>query len=454
MPFAHERARKRFGLAAILMVVACIPLAAWEQDVHYALTLWLATQVGFTPLDARDIAMAAEAPDDNYRRPATEAVLLAIATGEDASLKEVQKYHFPSNVKAYFGPSGKRIVQEGSGDARYLVNLILAAPASPATYSRDLQAFGDALHPFQDSWSHAGESDLPPRPARPPIKPDKMWSHPQSRGGWDRHDADLTWLDVKGATATAFETWKALDQFAKSRLGAAYKAGTFRALDKSVNDFVKADSQKAKADWMRGHGFADSEARRIAGTLDAPGSVLPPDLRLAIRVVANAQWAANAVPAAAADLLRRVLDDWLTKRALDAVLSNVDLDSIARELTDASGGASIDPALWCRKFLAMWFVADHGVVNQMGHGDPRAAGYSDLPTAPLNNGALAARPPGDGVQVPPGGIFRVDPEVVGVPNAFGAAVTFPQMPQDLVIVVVAPSSASQWRIIRLWRMVS
>jgi len=72
---------------------------AWEMDVHYGLTKWLAFQAGFSLADAEVIARGTEAPDEGKLYPAPSAVFKAACLGnkdKDISML-VQEYHFPSD---------------------------------------------------------------------------------------------------------------------------------------------------------------------------------------------------------------------------------------------------------------------------------------------------------------------------------------------------------------------
>jgi hypothetical protein len=64
-----------------LLSLLSTSLLAWEMDVHYGLTKWLAFQAGFSLVDAEVIARGAEAPDEGKLFPAPSAVFKAACLG-------------------------------------------------------------------------------------------------------------------------------------------------------------------------------------------------------------------------------------------------------------------------------------------------------------------------------------------------------------------------------------
>src|SRR5262249_19694316 len=151
---------------------------AWEGDVHYVLTCWLATKAGFSDVDAEKIAQADLAQDEGWSRPATKAMPHALLTGDKGASEDTRERHFPVDKDLPSDPKD-RAVLPGSDYAWKDARTIIAERPGETTLTR----FGWALHRLQDSWAHQGVPDTPLRPAAP-IHPELSWSHPRLRGGW------------------------------------------------------------------------------------------------------------------------------------------------------------------------------------------------------------------------------------------------------------------------------
>lgn len=185
---------KKSLVSISLVLVLCSTLGAWEADVHYGLTRWLAVNAGFTPAAAELIASADLSADLGSFNPATWAVGFHILIlGDVGASKRVQQLHFPS-----YGPvpgdPGKRSVPQDSSRALDWLRKDTQFPTSSVSESAELEDFGLALHSLQDSWSHEGEPDVAFRCFGLTPRSQLSWAHPIDRGGWAVHDADLTYL--------------------------------------------------------------------------------------------------------------------------------------------------------------------------------------------------------------------------------------------------------------------
>jgi hypothetical protein len=166
----------------VLTLLSTLPCRAWEADVHQGLTEWLAIQAGFSPNNAWDIAFADQQQDESPERDAVQLVIHRILTStrQDAieASKAVQKFHFLSDASIP-GPPNSRGVKPDNALARSRVH-----------DANNLEALGEALHAYQDTWSHQGTPTIPI--GFPQIREDLSWGHPEARGSWFRHRADLT----------------------------------------------------------------------------------------------------------------------------------------------------------------------------------------------------------------------------------------------------------------------
>src|SRR2546422_5856653 len=142
------------GALILWLALAHVAAFAWEIDVHYVLTWWLATQAGFSRGDAEAIARADQSYDASEHNAAIPTVLWIIFRQDIGAARDLQRKHFPSDGQLP-SPALRRVVVPNSGPARAAVE----AAIRPNTAATALEDLGEGLHPFQDSWSHQGVPD-------------------------------------------------------------------------------------------------------------------------------------------------------------------------------------------------------------------------------------------------------------------------------------------------------
>lgn len=94
---------KRFLSAASLALAIALfatdyHALAWQFDVHYLLTFWLATQAGFSRRDATEIATADQGYDDSNHHAAIAIVCYIATSGDTGAARDLQLKHFPSDA--------------------------------------------------------------------------------------------------------------------------------------------------------------------------------------------------------------------------------------------------------------------------------------------------------------------------------------------------------------------
>src|SRR5271156_5474506 len=202
----------------VLLSLLSTSLLAWEMDVHYGLTKWLAFQAGFSLADAEVIARGAEAPDEGKLFPAPSAVFKAACLGNrDRDISALVETQIQTSL-----------------------------PTQPR--ERTLELLGVALHPLEDSWSHQGEPAIPTTCAE-----DYAFGHPVSRGGWRKHDADLTYLHQTPDTVEmAGRTYEKLVKFLASHPAMRdHAAATWSSVEVQVRLFAKAATKSEKLAWFQ-----------------------------------------------------------------------------------------------------------------------------------------------------------------------------------------------------------
>jgi hypothetical protein len=132
------------------------PLGLYQIDMHYYMVLFLALTSGLDPDVARTIALASQYVDDN---PDTSPIVVDANGQIDlyASVTQNQErlasYHFMKDRL----PANGDIHDDTIGQ---LLNLKNAVDKAPANCSREI-FFGEYLHAFADTYSHADPNDTP-----------------------------------------------------------------------------------------------------------------------------------------------------------------------------------------------------------------------------------------------------------------------------------------------------
>ena len=217
---------------------------AWEADVHYGLTKWLALQVGFAEDQAQSIADGDQDVDKSKLTGPEIATVLSSCIAQDRSgSNSVHEHHFPSEASPPAKPAD-RVVTAGHvwhGGNEALIPRV--TPKNPG----GLADVGSYLHALQDSWAHQGEPDVPELCRFR----DYGWGHAIKRGGWTCHLADLSYRwEEKDVPQMAEATYRVLQK----TLGRTPKH-TWPKLQKQVAEFAKAKSKKEKAEWFKARGI-------------------------------------------------------------------------------------------------------------------------------------------------------------------------------------------------------
>jgi hypothetical protein len=385
---------------------------ASEADVHYGLTYWLARKAGFSKQYAEKVAAGDYAADQGRYNPAPWVVALhIILDGDVGAAKAVRNTHFAS-FQDLPAPPSKRKVEPNSPAARKAAAAsVKPSPEEPLDFSLDNLGF--ALHPLQDSWAHQGVPDIPFRPAYQ-VHPELSFGHPADRGGWLFHNADITCLDghPKEVVAAAKATYEFLLEFLKTHPTArAVKPVDWAVLEPKVLEFARACTKEQKLRWFKSDEnvpFADYGDQNFVQTISVPGiiptigEVLTP--APAPKEHRDSVWRnlrRAYVSPEQRDTIQRFFDNWLVKQDIPATLQFLDIQALTTEDLRASESAvskvvtgesvalpreveknaSVEEAVrtWAAKFLVLWLVEDHGLVNQMGHGLPDTKEYGGLP---------------------------------------------------------------------------
>jgi hypothetical protein len=361
--------------AVLLAVLAsfAVSAAAYEDDVHYGLTKWLAFVAGMTPEHAELVAVGNK-DVDGKALDAVRLVFYNACIGNDhVGSGLVQTYHFPGEKKPPRSAK-ERIVVANSPAARYLAKTQIDNPRPGDNGRTSVTELGMALHAYQDSFSHQGEPQIPGLVLMN-CDPSLAWGHPGTRGGWSKHDADITSLDNPTAVAMAEGTYCLLCDYREKVQGA--KCGRpFSAIKGTVERFVAASTKLAKWHWFsvdnpfREHfsclflkdinledGRVDWCPELKLDDFDTPGSLVVAQL--------NPPPAAALTAESPAAFIRALLETWFVRRDVHSLAAfYVDRQSFrnAHGLGEASDPDVLGAAT--QKFVA-WLRRDHGSAREL-----------------------------------------------------------------------------------------
>lgn len=218
------------ALAWMWLLLAGQGLWAWEADVHFGLTKWLALKAGFAPDEADRVAGGNIQVDDSWVTGPIQSSLLS-CPADPSGATTVHDNHFPSKVDVRKAPA-LRAVDAGT--------VWRTGVPRPIPAPGNLDQLGQYLHALQDSWSHQLEPDVPPT-----CDPELAWSHAERRGGWSCHLADLTYRWPNDVEAMAQATYHLLQARSTG------KPADWTTLVPDVRAFARRRSKWDKDEWFR-----------------------------------------------------------------------------------------------------------------------------------------------------------------------------------------------------------
>jgi hypothetical protein len=372
------RLREFFLWLAFFLWAACANVGfCWEPDVHYGLTKWLAVKAGFTLSDAELLALATQSADEGALYPAPKAVVTYTCLGRDELASQfVQRHHFSSYAKTP-GPPGLRKVEPGAVDNG--ANLWAREEITTNFPDRPplelLRSFGASLHPLEDSWSHQGPPDIAPAICSKEL----AWGHPRSRGGWWSHNADLTHLHEKDTLETANAIYNVLVVYRSNH--PQFKKGLqipWNQLVPALEQFAVASTKTDKRKWFMSDPEVPHKSYTRPDILERTS--LPESktnwihglYQLAPKLQSlHSALATDRRSLCLTDFVSEFLTRWIVRQDIEGSLEYIDVGSVAKGLATGKGELRAqEDNLWVATVLSMWLMADHGLVNFLGHGIP------------------------------------------------------------------------------------
>jgi hypothetical protein len=441
-------------------VAIAAPARAWEDDVHFGLTEWLARQAGYEEPIARLLAERDVGVDEGVLDATTLVFWYACVSRDVTASELVRDHHFPSGAGP--GPPATRTVTPGDKWALRAARTEIERGARSEDERQDnLRRFGTALHALQDSWSHQGEPGIPFA-----CNQDLAWGHPSARGGWIRHRADLTRQWPEDTVATARATWSALAAFAEVKPWVLARPPAGRSevrerlqaiwprLAHDLESFAAARTKTEKLRWFVDHGFTEASILAHVTGLSLPDGERPlsrMNIPMAAALAPGAPVVLGSipVPAGAAAFLRDFWNKWVSSRGLPAMASIATTFVAARELT-ANLAAKGRPDDVAATALAIWRIADHGQVERLGHVPP-------IPGSPAESELqLLLKDPAsftvaDGITYAMRPLGAKGPALVLLSaggNRYAAMGRFRNAPHD-VVIAIAEQIGGAWKITEL-----
>lgn len=337
--------------------------AAFERDVHFGLTKWLALKAGFTPQEAEALATGDQRVDSGDMQFIELVTAYACLAKNKESSTLVEQHHYPPPGRVP-GPPEQRAVLAGSDPVRKLA--LDATKVSPAQAGFLLFQFAEALHALQDSWSHQGVPDLP-RPLEGAVvcDPTLAWAHPLLRGGWNSHKADLAHEWPADTVAMAKATYDLLLQY-PAIAGVKRSPKEWAEIRPLLDGFVRASTKSEKKKWFVGQGILDVsflEGITLADGAEAfelrwSGHRLPG--------LPTLQSTQHHIDTELLDFYSRFFTQWMSTDDFDGLATTFGAPAFAGATARAHAPAAMVKAELAAR-LRVWRIRDHGRVADLAH---------------------------------------------------------------------------------------
>lgn len=324
---------------------------AYESDVHYGLTKWLAQEAGFAPHEAEAIATGNQRVDSGGPQAIDVVLDYGCALRDPVAAIRVQRAHAPSRNNVPALPAQREVISGGDFAKTEMHKVLQQGKGKEALM---LAQFGAAIHGFQDSWSHSGVPSVLDGGRELKCHPELAISHPSGRGGSESHDADITFLYPEETMQMAQASYKSLTEFPAID-GRKRSPKVWGDLDSAVRSFVDARTKSQKRAWFVAQGI--TEVSFLAGvTLPDGADTIPARAKPAL------------LPELTANTSRQHDVGQETKNFFDELIAlwiaNDDLDkSITKYLPSAPAGKTSQ--LLVR--LKLLKLRDHGASSVLLH---------------------------------------------------------------------------------------
>jgi len=364
--------KRGLWFALVFGALGSFPALAYENDVHYGLTKWLALKAGFTSRDAELVAVG-DRDLDGGALDAVRLVLYSACIGkDDQGAREVQRHHFPSPALIPSEPNAREVVSRSPSAYSVSDDRIV----TPKTYApqQNLLEFGNGIHSLQDSFSHRGVPDVPGFLLFT-CDSGHAFGHPSDRGGWTSHDPDLTSVEPGVAMDMAKATWDQLCRYKKEVMKESCNTD-WNSIAKAVGVFAQAKTKAQKRLWFR----SDEALRGAFESCDFLNEINLPDGKsswcetevaakaaspAALRLGADAfSFVAAQAKDDPKEVVEKTLKTWFVDRDVVALTKYL-VDPAAYRAANNMPDYSVDKrdGLVATQF-SLWLYRDHGSVHK------------------------------------------------------------------------------------------
>ena len=324
---------------------------AYESDVSYGMTLWLALKAGYNEREATTIATGNQRVDSGDMQYLDVGLMYACLGKDDVGARRAGAHQYPTTAAIPGAPESRAVVAGGPAATSAALALTKLAPDQSGFM---LLKLGEALHILQKSWAHQGIPEVP-LAGKSGIEcdPARAWGHPRARGGAQSHRADLTHHWPGDTLASAKVSYEMLLKFPPIA-GAKRTPQPWEKLAPQLDGFIRASTKTQKRAWFAAQRIAD--ASFLEG-ISLPDGAQPFDLRWRGRrlpAVPTHQSRQHQVDGTLLDFYHRFFERWMTTR---------DFSALAAEL--GPGEPRRRGELAAR--LKLWRVRDHGRVAELAH---------------------------------------------------------------------------------------
>ena len=338
---------------------------AFESDVHFGLTQWLALQAGFDEFAARTIATGDQRVDSGDMQFLDLELMYACLGKDDVGARRAGTHHYPTATSVPAAPEQRSVVP-GSEAAKSTA--MAASQVQPNQASYMLLKLGEGLHILQDSWSHQGIPEVPQGPGGEAFSCDPMrtWNHSKARGGWNSHKADLTMYWPADSVAMAKATYEILVHY-PSLSQTPRVARSWETVLPLLDGFVAASTKEQKRKWFNAHGIEDVSFLEGISlkdgtqpfTLKWSGRKLPP--------LPSAQSRQHGIDGDLLDFYNRFFLQWIATQNFEtlALQFGPDFRTYNARGSAALTGPANRAQLVAR--LKVWRLRDHGRVADLAH---------------------------------------------------------------------------------------
>lgn len=321
---------------------------AYEGDVHFGLTKWLALQAGFSAAQAEAIAIGNQRVDGGLIRTESHLLEFACVASIEEIARESAGRNYPSAKAVPRKPADRPVLPEGHAALLELNRLLERIPGKESVL---LAQLGEAFHPLQDSWSHQGVPAVVDPGNSVACDPQLAMGHPLARGGPQSHGADHTYLWPKDAVEMARATYSALVAYPKVA-GAQRRSLDWDSVARKLEGFTSASTKASKRRWFELNGIVDTSFLSETTLPNGAGYKASSSLASKLPEFPSTHQQFG-VPDDVQAFYATVFGRWFGSESLEKVGADI-------------AAPEVDAAQLTAR-LKLWTIADHGKVASLAH---------------------------------------------------------------------------------------